>query len=178
MTTPRPIGSRVLWFAFLIHTALLVLLAPLAYWAAACMLAGHFDFGTALVVLVGLPGTYLFFGYSLLVACLSTTGVMVWVSRLPSTGQRFVCGTATGVAMGALLGGYIALKLARDGAAVSISTRPGEFWDTFVPGLIAGLVLGLLLTSLWGLAFRWAGAVSREIAERGRSTTGSRAHRQ
>lgn len=164
MSDSKSIEFRLLWFPFLIHTAFLVLLSPLAYWTAACILVGHFDFGMALAVLVGLPGTYLFFGCSLLVASLGTTAATVWVARLASAWQRLVGGTVVGVAMGTLLGAYIALKLARDGAAISRSSSSGEFWDALFPGPIAGLVLGLMLSSLWRLACRWAGAVAREIA--------------
>jgi hypothetical protein len=167
MPSSKFIESRLPWFPFLIHAALLVLLAPLAYWAAVCVLAGHFDFGMALVVLVGLPGTYLFFGCSLLGASLGTTAATIWVARLASAWERLVGGTIVGVIMGTLLGAYIAFKLARDGAAISRSTNPGEFWDAFLPGPIAGFLLGLVVCSLWRLACRWARALSKEIAERG-----------
>jgi hypothetical protein len=147
----------------MIHTALLLLLSPVVYWLSWGLLVGgwHFDFGSVLVLAIGVPMSYVLFSFSLLIACAAATFVAVQVSRRRLLFQRLGLGALAGAGIGALLGGYIATKLAQDAAAVGDSS--GGSKELIMAGLITGAVLGLLFSSLWRLSCSWAYAVSRGL---------------
>ncbi len=158
------IEPHIRWSAFVVNTAFLYVLAPIAFWGAFCISAGRLDVGVMLAVLAGFAGTYFVFGVSLLLTCLGATAAVSTFGTFPRGWQRSLLGVIVGGVAGALMGGYMAFKLARDAAAISAPNQPFDS-DLVFMSLGAGAALGMALPKLWRLSISAARLVWGTDAE-------------
>ncbi len=147
-----------MWLGFAIHTALIFVAAPLAYWTFICVENLPFHFGLLVSVAVGLPASYLIFGLPLLAVAAGSATFARSLAAVRSTWLRRGLGAGLGCVFGLALGAYLLLELRG-------SEGFGMYW---LPCPVVGALLGLAFTGIWRLACRWAAVVTRGIAESGR----------
>ncbi|HEY5915158.1 MAG TPA: hypothetical protein VJA21_31585 [Verrucomicrobiae bacterium] len=164
MRSPILIEPHIRWLACVVNAAFLYILAPVAFWAAFCISAGRLDVGVVLAVLAGFAGTYFIFGVSLLLTCLGATAAVSTFGTFSRGWQRSLFGIIVGAVAGALMGGYMAFKLAREAAAISEPTKPFDSELVFM-SLGAGAALGVALPTLWHLSISAARRVWGTDAE-------------
>src|SRR4051794_28473390 len=93
---------------FVILMGIVWTLGPLLYWAVSFCLSPQFDVGTVWVLAVGIPASYLLFGFSLFIVSAAMSGVALGLARLRLVWLRLVYGVVPGAAFASLLGLYTA----------------------------------------------------------------------
>jgi hypothetical protein len=144
-----------LWLALIIHTALVVIVAPPIYWALVCLQYPPFHFGMLIAAAVGIPASYLVFGLPLLGVAAASAAYARWLSKAARFGHRLGLGAAGGCLLGLALGTYMLSGLRGSDAF-------GTYW---FPCPITGALLGACFTGLWRLSYKAAAAVVVGINE-------------
>ena len=148
-------NQHAMWLPFLVHTALVFIVAPLLYWALIFLENLPFHFGMLVEASFGIPTSYILCGLPLLGASAISAELGLWLSKLGSIWYRLAFGAVVGCILGLALEGYLLWEL-----------RGAQGYQTFsIPCSFEGAFLGLCSTGIWRLSCRWVGTVSGWRAE-------------